>query len=195
MFAVFLLCPARNFRSRSNQTIGCAHIIRQCTTMTENNKCCASMACGWCVVQTLLLTRVAKTTSTWRLSALPTAQEVSDQHFEKQFVLALRDPHLLWYSLPNGLPSSPAQALLSDHCTNHKQFGLKAITSQIETNLQIMHAQPTYIVLHVHMLKLCTLCELFETSKQRIRWHSTQLRHIVSSQTSTLQISAAFCSQ
>ena len=29
--------------------------------------------CGWCVAQTLLLTRVAKTTSTWRLSALPTA--------------------------------------------------------------------------------------------------------------------------
>ena len=36
------------------------HIMRQCTTMTEN-KCCASMACGWCVAQTLLLTRVAKT--------------------------------------------------------------------------------------------------------------------------------------
>ena len=78
------------------------HIMRQCTTMTEN-KCCASMACGWCVAQTLLLTRVAKTTSTWRLSALPTAQEVSDQHFEKQFVLALRDPHLLWYTPPEQL--------------------------------------------------------------------------------------------
>ena len=38
----------------------------------------------------------------------------------------------------------------------------------------------------MHMLKLCTLCELFETSKKRIRWHSTQLRHIVSSQSSTL---------
>ena len=25
--------------------------MRQCTTMTEN-KCCASMACGWCVTQT-----------------------------------------------------------------------------------------------------------------------------------------------
>ena len=34
------------------------------------------------MAQTLLLTRVAKTTSTWRLSALPTAQEVSDQHFK-----------------------------------------------------------------------------------------------------------------
>ena len=39
-----------------------------------------------------------------------------------------------------------------------------------------MQAQPTYIVLHMHMLKLCTLCELFETLKQIIRWHSTQLR-------------------
>ena len=103
---VSALCPARNFRSRSNQTMGCAHMhertcIRVITvdvtsSVQAENKCCASMACGWCVAQTLLLTRVAKTTSTWRLSALPTAQEVSDQHFEKQFVLALRDPHLLW---------------------------------------------------------------------------------------------------
>ncbi len=33
-----------------------------------------------------------------------------------------------------------------------------------------------------------------KTNWQIIRWHSTQLRHIVSSQSSTLQISAAFCS-
>ena len=41
-------------------------------TMTEN-KCCALVACGWCVAQTLLQARVANTTSSWRLSALPTA--------------------------------------------------------------------------------------------------------------------------
>ena len=137
LFAVFLLCVLRaTFRSRSNQTMGCATHHDHCA---KSNVQCASMACGWCVAQTLLLTRVAKTTSTWRLSALPTAQEVSDQHFEKQFVLALRDPHLLWYtppnSLPNGLPSSRAQARHSDLCTNYKQFGLKTITSQIENQL------------------------------------------------------------
>ena len=91
---------------------------------------------------------MAKTTSTWRLSALPTAQEVSDQHFEKQFALALRDPHLLWYtppnSLPNGLPSSWAQARHSDLCTNYKQFGLKTITSQIENQLA-NHARSTNV--------------------------------------------------
>ena len=48
---VSALRPARNFRSRSNQTMGCVHILRQCTTMTEN-KCCANMACGWCVAPT-----------------------------------------------------------------------------------------------------------------------------------------------
>ena len=105
------------------------------------NKCCASMACGWCVAQTLLLTRVAKTTSTWRLSALPTTHSRCQgsvwSTLWKQFVLALRDPHLLWKtppnSLPNGLPSSPAQVRHSHLRTNYKQFWLKANTVQIES--------------------------------------------------------------
>ena len=73
MFAVFLLCVLRakyDFLFDTKRAV--QHITRQCTTMTEN-KCCASMACGWCVAQTLILTRVAKTTSNWRLTALPTA--------------------------------------------------------------------------------------------------------------------------
>ena len=39
----FTSCPGRR---RAVQ-----HIMRQCATMTES-KCCASMACGWCVAQT-----------------------------------------------------------------------------------------------------------------------------------------------
>ena len=90
---VSALCPARKVLTFCSTLKGCASHRCHCA---KSNVQCTSMACGWCVAQTLLLTRVAKTTSTWRLSALPTAQEVSDQHFEKQFVLALRDPHLLW---------------------------------------------------------------------------------------------------
>ena len=37
-------------------------------TMTEN-KCCASMECGWCVAQTLLLTRVPTSTLAFQRSA------------------------------------------------------------------------------------------------------------------------------
>ena len=137
MFAVFLLCVLRpTLRSRSNQTMGCAHTwmsgrayessLSMSRLVYKLKTSAVLWQCGWCVAQTLLLTKVAKTTSTWCLSALPTAQEVSGQHFEKQFVLALRDPHLLWYtppnSLPIGLPSSPAQARHSDLCTNYKQF-------------------------------------------------------------------------
>ena len=54
------------------------------------------------VAQTLLRTRVAKTTSTWRLSALPTAQDVSDQHFENSSYPP--------FAVVNSLSSSPAQA-------------------------------------------------------------------------------------
>ena len=73
-------------------SVSCAQGMTFCSTpkgcashrchRAKSNVQCTSMACGWCVAQTLLLTRVAKTTSTWRLGALPTAQEVSDQHFE-----------------------------------------------------------------------------------------------------------------
>ena len=78
--SVSALCPARNFSFTLEPDDGLC--VRRCHCAKSNVQC-ASMACGWCVAQTLLLTRAAKTTSsTWRLSALPTAQEVSDQHFE-----------------------------------------------------------------------------------------------------------------
>ena len=76
---VSALCPARNSSFTLEPNDGLC--VGRCHCATSNVQC-ASMACGWCVAQTLLLTRAAKTTSTWRLSALPTAQEVSDQHFE-----------------------------------------------------------------------------------------------------------------
>ena len=52
MFAVFLLCVLRaTFVHARTRRWAVRHIMQQCTTMTEN-KCCASMACGWCVAQT-----------------------------------------------------------------------------------------------------------------------------------------------
>ena len=103
--AVFLLCVLRAtfVHARTRQWAAHTWMRRAYETSLSMSRLVYRLKtsavlwqCGWCVAQTLLLTRVAKTTSTWRLSALPTAQEVSDQHFEKQFVLALRDPHLLW---------------------------------------------------------------------------------------------------
>ena len=59
---VSALCLVRNCRSHSNQTMGCAthmmnvHVSHQCVDVTSSvqteNKCCASMACGWYVAQT-----------------------------------------------------------------------------------------------------------------------------------------------
>ena len=119
-------------------SVSCAQGMTSCLTLkgcashtchcAESNVQCTSMACGWCVAQTLLLTRVAKTTSTWRtlsrkclINTLKTVRTHPS-----------RSTSAVVHSLPNGLPSSPAQARHSDLCTNYKQFGLKAITSQIE---------------------------------------------------------------
>ena len=50
MFAVFLLCVLRaTFRSRSNQTMGCATHHDHCA---KSNVQCANMACGGCAAQT-----------------------------------------------------------------------------------------------------------------------------------------------
>ena len=84
--------------------------------------------------QTLLLTRVAKTTSTWRLSALPTAQEVSDQHFENSSY----SPFEIHICCGKQLAKQPGSS------TNYKQFGLKAVTSQIE-NQPANHARSTNV--------------------------------------------------
>ena len=81
MFAVFLHCVLRDYLCLTPE-MGCAHMDdhRACrvtsvhtlsTTTKEDWK--QMLACGWCVAQTLLLTRVAKTTSTWRLSAAAAA--------------------------------------------------------------------------------------------------------------------------
>ena len=74
---VSALCPARNFPSRSNQTMGCARAwmsgraYESSLSMSRLVYKLKTNVDG--EAQTLLLTRVAKTTSTWRLSALPTA--------------------------------------------------------------------------------------------------------------------------
>ena len=54
-------------------------------------------------------------------------------------------------SLPNGLPTSLAQACYSDLRANYKQFGLKAITIQIE-NQPANHARSTNVhrATHAH---------------------------------------------
>ena len=55
MFDVFSLCVLRaTFVHARTRRWAVRHIMRQCTTMTEK-RCFASMACGWCVAQTLLL--------------------------------------------------------------------------------------------------------------------------------------------
>ena len=57
LFAVYLLCVLCARYDLLLDTEGlCNTSCDSCATMTEN-KCCASMACGWCVAQTLLLTR------------------------------------------------------------------------------------------------------------------------------------------
>ena len=83
--------------------MGCAHMdertcIRVITvdvtsSVQAENKCYASMAM-WMVCGSD--TPPDEGGQNYLHLALSTAQEVSDQHFEKQFVLALRDPHLLW---------------------------------------------------------------------------------------------------
>ena len=61
-------------------SVSCAQGMTFCSTLkgcashrchcAKSNVQCTSMACGWCVAQTLLLTRVAKTTSTCQHKAL-----------------------------------------------------------------------------------------------------------------------------
>ena len=97
MFAVFLLCV---LRARMDERTCIRVITVDVTSSVQAEKqvqCCGNVDGQ---AQTLLLTRVAKTTSTWRLSALPTCALTLSRkcliNTLKQFVLALRDPHLLW---------------------------------------------------------------------------------------------------
>ena len=78
-------------------------------------------------------------------------KEVSDQHFETVRTRPTSAVVTPPKSLPNGSPSSPAQARHSDLRTNYKQFGLKAITSQIENQLA-NHARSTNVhrATHAH---------------------------------------------
>ena len=138
-------------------------------------------------------------------------KEVSDQHFVR--TRPSRSTSAVVNStkqLAKRLAKQPGSSRHSDLRTNYKQFGLKTITSQIE-NQPANHARSTNVhrATHAENYAHCVNCETncFETSnanllrdsfellaQQRIRWHSNQLHHIVSSQSSTFQISAAFCS-
>ena len=100
MFAVCLLFAMRGTLCLT-PVIGCAHMDHhracrvtsvQTTTERTENKCSASVACGWCVAQTLLLTR-GPTLPPWRLSAL---WEVSDQHFQKNSSSSPFEIHICW---------------------------------------------------------------------------------------------------
>ena len=96
-------------------------------------QCCATMDGQ---AQTLLLTRVAKTTSTWRLSALPTVH--SRTHGSVCSTLSNNsyspfEIHIFCGNPTKELAKQPGSSpTCSDHGTNNIQFGLKAITSQIE---------------------------------------------------------------
>ena len=95
-----------------------------------------------------------------QLSALSHSRKCRFNTF-KQFVLVLRDPHLLWQPGP-----SPTCSRISR--TNQKQFELKAIASQIEKQ-PAHHARSTTNVhraTHAESNAHCVNCEAncFKTS-------------------------------
>ena len=108
--------------------------------MTEN-KCCASMACGWCVAQTLLLTRVAKLPppGVLALCQLSAPQPLSRKCLMDTLKTVRTRPSRSTSAVatppsssPNGSPNSRAQARHSIFVRTTNTCGLKAITSQIE---------------------------------------------------------------
>ena len=126
---------------------------------------------------------------------------MSDQHFENssyspfEIHICCGKPHKT--ACQTACQTAPAQARHSDLRTDYKQFGLKAITNQIE-NQPANHARSTNVhrATHAENYAHCVNCDTncFDTSnanllrdsfdllaQQRIRWHSNQLHHIVSS--------------
>ena len=99
-------------------------------------------------------------------------KDVSDQHLQTVRTRLSRSTSAVATppsSSSNGSPSSPAQARHSDLRTNYKQFGLKAISSQIEN--QPNHARSTNIHRATHAenyghLNCDTNC--FETSNANL---------------------------
>ena len=111
---VSALCPARNFRSRSNQTMGCAHAWMSgrayesslsMSRLVHRLKTTSAVLwqCGWSGTNTPP-DEGAKlpppgVLALCQLSALSHSRKCRFNTF-KQFVLVLRDPHLLWQPRP-----------------------------------------------------------------------------------------------
>ena len=119
-------------------------------------------------------------------------KEVSEQHFETVRTHPSRSTSAVVTppsSSPNGSPSSPAQARHSDLRTNYKQFGVKAITSQIKNQpANLARSTNVHRATHAENYAHCVNCDTncFKTSKNSFKWsplnycwHSTQLHHVV----------------
>ena len=148
MFAVCLLCAMRGTLCLT-PVMGCAHMDHhracrvtsvQTTTERTENKCSASVACGWCVAQTLLLTR-GPTLPPWRLSAL---WEVSDQHFQKTvrthplrstFAGGSRSPSSKKLAVAKLSPRTGTETCSDLRTKTANALGLKAIANEIEKQL------------------------------------------------------------
>ena len=142
------------------------------TTKKTENKCSAVDG----QAQTLLLTRVAKTTSTWRLGALPTAHSRTQGSVCSALSnssYSLFEIHICCGNPTKQLAKQPGPSTAcSDLRTNNKQFGLKAITSQIEKQPAI-HARTTTSVhraTHAENYAHCVNCDTncFETSNANL---------------------------
>ena len=91
-------------------------------------------------------------------------KEVSDQHFENssyspfEIHICCGTPHQKACQTACQAARLKPDIRIFVRTTNNLDW--KQLQVKWKTNLQIMHVQPTYIVLH--MLKLCTLCELWQ---------------------------------
>ena len=149
-------------------------LYTRCQRLRKLKTSAALWQCGWS--STLLLTRVAKTTSTWRLSALPTAHSrtqgsVCSALSNSSF--SLFEIHICCGNPTKQLAKQPGPSpTCSDLRTNNKQFGLKAITSQIEKQTA-NHARSTTNVhraTHAANCAHCVNCDTncFETSNTNL---------------------------
>ena len=142
-----------------------AHVVlclykRSATTKRTENKCNAIVACGWCVAQTLLLTRVP-TLPSWRLSVLPTQRTLRSVRstLSKNSSYLPFEIHICWRftisQLKNLLWRSPAQPQGLKHVRISARklvmhLDWKRLQVKLKNNLHIMHTwPPTYNVLHM----------------------------------------------
>ena len=139
-----------------------AHVVlrlykRSTTTKRTENKCSAIVACGWCVTQTLLLTR-GPTPPPWRLSVLPTQRTLGSVRstLSKNSSYSPFEIHICWRFTISQLKklavAKPRPSPGTETCSD-----LRTKTSEIEKQL----AHHSHLTINLHCVNCGTSVSRF----------------------------------